>query len=365
MDNARAEDWAERLKSLDPPHREVARALLSGADAAACSLEERAGQLGYTTRTGDDATATIKFRLGGDSLPRVRCLPLAWVARVAAEGAAIEEVSAPNPDFLTWTASAWVTVEAPPPASPALPAEPGGYWRWLVVAQDDRGLGAAPLSKIGMPDGRRLGQALTRALAKSQIKGARARMEAAQKELDDDFSAIAASGAGIHLNDVAAMSGADGGAPTLGWQVLRRPLTGGEWTLVAGAPSPYGTAPSRRRGHLFEAILREAEADAFGTGIDSPRGTRNITSLDQPIGEADATLGELLAGAPDVASGLEIDDLLAAARLTRREREVFDLQFVDGLTQAAIAERLGIAPGTVAVLSSRAAKKVRIELAAT
>ena len=62
---------------------------------------------------------------------------------------------------------------------------------------------------------------------------------------------------------------------------------------------------------------------------------------------------------------LEIADLLATTDLTRREREVFDLQFVEGLRQAEIAERLGIAPGTVASLSSRARKKVREKLAAT
>ena len=60
-----------------------------------------------------------------------------------------------------------------------------------------------------------------------------------------------------------------------------------------------------------------------------------------------------------------MDDLLAEACLTEREREVFELQFVDGLKQAAIAKRLGIAPGTVASLSSRAVEKVRKELTAT
>jgi hypothetical protein len=365
MDDAEAKDWAQRLTTLQLPHQEVARAIHSGADAASCSVFEEGGQVRFTTRTGEAAVATVKFRLRGERAPQVLCRPLTWVATVAAQGAIIEELSAPEPDSSTWTGLAWVIAEATLPAGLVLPARLRGPWMWLVIAQDDRGFGAAPLSLMRMPDGRLLGEALTGVLAKTQIEGAKARMDAARRNLGDNFSAIVASGAAEHFHDVAAVSGADGGPSTLEWQVLRRPLTSGAWKLVAGAPSTPRTAQSRRRGHLFDAILKEAEADAFGTGIDSPRGTRNITSLDQPIGEADATLGELLAGAPDVASGLEIDDLLAAARLTRREREVFDLQFVDGLTQAAIAERLGIAPGTVAALSSRAAKKVRIELAAT
>jgi RNA polymerase sigma factor (sigma-70 family) len=69
-------------------------------------------------------------------------------------------------------------------------------------------------------------------------------------------------------------------------------------------------------------------------------------------------LSDLLPGELDVSSGLEIDDLLAAASLTDREKEVLELQ-IDGLKQVEIADRLGIAPGTVAALSGRAKQKLK------
>ena len=359
------EDWEQRLSALEPPERVVAQAILAGADAASCALLEQDGALGYITWTGEDAKATVKFRLSGDSEVRVRCLPLAWVAKMAAEGAIIEEVSAPEPDSLTWTAAAWAITETPP-VGLVLPQYLQGPSRWLVRAQDDRGLAAGPLSKIRMPDGRPLGNALTAFLAKTTIKGANERMNAARRELGDNFTAIAASSAGELLHDVAAVAGADGGPAMIEWQVLRCALTGGAWQRVAGAPARLGIPPSHRRNRLFDAILKAAEADAFGTGIDSPRGIRETVSLDQPIGDParGATIGERLSGSPGVASGIEMDDLLALAGLTKREREVFE-RLVDGFKQVEIAELLGIAPGTVAALSSRAKDKVRRARAAT
>ena len=98
----------------------------------------------------------------------------------------------------------------------------------------------------------------------------------------------------------------------------------------------------------------------------SPRSKWGTTSLDRPVdqSEAGATVGSRLIGDHDLSVGLELDDLLAATDLTDRERQVFELQFVNALKQAEIAERLGIKPGTVAALSSRAAKKVRKKLTA-
>lgn len=365
-DSGAKEDWEQRLSALEPPERVVAQAILSGANAASCALLEQDGTLGYITWTGEDAKATVKFRLPGDSQNRVRCLPLAWVAKMAAEGAIIEEVSAPEPDGLTWTAAAWAITETPP-AGLVLPPYLQGPSRWLVGAQDDRGLAAGPLSKIPMPDGRLLGTALTTFLATTKIEGAAGRMKAARRELGDNFSAIIASGAGELLHDVTSVAGADGGPAMIEWQVLRRALSGGAWQRVAGAPATRGTPGSHRRSRLFDAILKAAEADAFGTGIDSPRGIRETVSLDQPIGDPaqGATIGERLSGSPGVASGIEIDDLLSSAGLTNREREVFERQFVDGLRQVEIAELLGIAPGTVGVLSSRAKDKVRRARAST
>jgi hypothetical protein len=359
MDDAGAEELERRLRELTPPQREVLEALLSGADAASCSLLERDGELGYGTRTGDEAMATVKVRLPGEPALWVKHVPLASVARMAAQGADIAEVSAPNPDALTWTAAARATTDGVPPPGLDVSAPLRGPWRWLVWAQDDRGLAAAPHSAMQMPDGRLLGNALTNTLAKTTIPGAKARLNSTRRYIGEDLSTIVASTAATLLNEDEAVTGADGGSATIEWWVLRRAMTGGAWQLVARAPAQRGAPTSRRRGRLFEAILKAAEADAFGTGINSPRGSREIVSLEQPVGDPGegATLGDRLAGAPDVASGLEIADLVAAAGLTERERDIVEL-LAQELTQQEIAARLGIAPGTVANLSSRAKKKL-------
>lgn len=360
MEDARNEELERRLSGLEPPEREVLQALLSGADAASCSLLERDGELGYGTDTGNEAMATVKVRLPGEPTLWVKHVPLAWVARMAAQGAGIAEISAPNPNVLTWTAAASVVTDGVAPPGMVLAASFRRAWQWLIYAQDDRGLAAGPLSRMQMPDGRLLGKALTDTMAKTTIEGSKERMNAARRGLGDDLSAIVASSAATLLNDDEAVTGADGGPATIVWQVLRRAMTGGAWQLVAGEPAQQGAPASRRRGRLFEVILKAAEADVFGTGINSPRGSREIVSLEQPVGNPGdgATLGQGLAGAPDVASGLEIADLVAAAGLTARERDVFELMAQD-LTQREISARLDIAPGTVASLTSRAKKKLR------
>jgi Sigma-70, region 4 len=360
MDDAGTNDWGRLLSELDAPEREVLQALLSGEETASCSVLERDGELGYSTRTGDDATATVKVRLPGEPTLWVKNVPLAWVTRMAAQGADIAEVSAPNPDVLTWTAAARAITEGVPPPGLDVSAHLQGPWQWLVYAQDDRGLAAAPLSAMQMPDGRLLGNALTNTLAKTTIPGAKARLNSIRRYIGEDLSTIVASSAVTLLNDDEAVTGADGGPATIEWRVLRRAMTGGAWQLVAGEPTRRGAPASRRRGRLFEAILKAAEADVFGTGINSPRGSREILSLEQPVGNPGegATLGQRLAGAPDVASGLEIADLVAAAGLTERERDIVEL-LAQEQTQQEIAAHLGIAPGTVANLSSRAKKKLR------
>ncbi len=67
------------------------------------------------------------------------------------------------------------------------------------------------------------------------------------------------------------------------------------------------------------------------------------------------------AGHPDLATGVEDRDalLLALAELTRRERAVVVLRYYQDLSEAQIADALGIAPGTVKSTALRAMRKLR------
>jgi RNA polymerase sigma-70 factor, ECF subfamily len=77
--------------------------------------------------------------------------------------------------------------------------------------------------------------------------------------------------------------------------------------------------------------------------------------------EPSATI-ELQEGAEDqrVVAAVELADLHAAlGRLTERERELLEMRYRQDLTQAAIADRLGIPEGTVKVRLHRARNKLR------
>ena len=58
----------------------------------------------------------------------------------------------------------------------------------------------------------------------------------------------------------------------------------------------------------------------------------------------------------------EIDLLIELGRLTERQRIVVVARYVLGLTQAEIAELLGIAPGTVAATAHQATSLLRERL---
>ncbi|BEP15675.1 hypothetical protein acdb102_39860 [Acidothermaceae bacterium B102] len=68
-----------------------------------------------------------------------------------------------------------------------------------------------------------------------------------------------------------------------------------------------------------------------------------------------------LTGLPDPAAGFAQRDalMLALAQLTRRERTVVVLRFYQDLTEAQIADALGVAPGTIKSTNRRAMRKLR------
>jgi predicted DNA-binding protein (UPF0251 family) len=355
---------------LVPLQRRIDEALSHGAWAASCSGYERDRRVEFDTLTNGDVLATIGFYApGGTSLRQWRC-SLGVALLLAAGGARIETISSPDNDAIGWAASAFLNTAWNLPAIPVrLRPIARDRW-WLAVCQDYRGTSALPLSQVPILalGGRLMGEALSGMFARTPIPGERGRLDAQVRALGDDFAVSVAAATAEILNSPEAMTGADHGLATLEWQVLSRGAAETEWAVVASSPVPESTPVRTDRGaRLDGAVQKQAQEDAFGTGLLSPRSARDIVSLDQPVGPAEdpSPLGKLLPAKLDLGPGIEIDDLLAAANLTTREREVFELQFFGGLKQVEIAERLGVAPGTVFSLSSRAAKKVRKTLTET
>jgi len=337
--------------------------------AASCAFYEHDGEGEFVTRTDREVLATMRFRAPGDTDAREWRCSFGMVLILAAGGATIESISAPDNDAIGWVGTAVINTSCRLPAAPIRlnPLVPDTWW--MVVCSDFRGASALPLSQVPISaiGGRPMGKALSESFAKTRIDGFRTRIESERRKLGDDFPVTVATAAAEVLNSPEGMAGTAGGLASLEWQVFRRDRGENDWISVAISPAPVSTPGVDRGDRLDAAVHKQAQEDAFGSGIHSPRSTRKIESLDAPVGTSDqpTTLAELLPSKVDLGPGIEMDDLLAPANLTDREREVFELQFIDGRRQVEIAERLGIAPGTVASLSARAAKKVRASLTAT
>jgi hypothetical protein len=348
---------------LDPLQSRMEEALSRDAWAASCAGYERDGRVVFETATDRDVLATIRLQAPGETAVRQRRWSLGVALILAAGGARIERISRPDNDAIGWEATAVINMSRRLPAIPVrLRPIDRDRW-WAAVCHDSRGVSASALSRVRMSaiGGRPLGEALSEAVARTTIPGLRARIDAERRELGVDFPVTVAAAAADVFDSPAAMAGADDGLATLEWQLMSRGLAEADWTMVASSPE-FG-ASSRtpgRRARLNAALEKQAQEDAFGKGVRSPRSIWNIVSLDAPVGTSDESpsLGELLPAELDLSSGLEIADLLAAANLTGREREIVDLLLQD-LTQREIAKRLHIAPGTVAALSSLAKQKLK------
>ena len=359
-------DW---MNHLHPLTRWVELKIVLGADSASCAVYERSGEIEFVRETGRGALARVEFIAREEERAQIVTCPLAEVLTLAAGGAQIRCVSRPDADALAWTGMATLNMRQQRTAFVVGFRPVEAERQWILGCEDRRGLAAMIYSKIAIPpaEGGTFGRFLMELVAQTSVPGLRARLARARRVLGDDFSAAAAAGAFGALNAAAAQSGGDGGQPTLDWVIRSRALDSTDWHEVAGSVvGGFGRETNRRKGRVMAAVQRQAEEDAFGTGIDSPRGIREIVSLEQPIGDADegATLGERLAGALDVSSGVEIDDLLASADLTKRERDVLALLLRD-LTQAEIATQLGITTSTAGVHSRNVKKKLRRARSAT
>jgi RNA polymerase sigma-B factor len=121
-----------------------------------------------------------------------------------------------------------------------------------------------------------------------------------------------------------------------------------------------GRSPSAKQlaAHLdlpVEEVLEAMEASAAyaTTSIDTPRGAGDDeqSSIAETLGEPDVRL-ERIEDSATIYRGLR--------KLPERERSIIYLRFAEGLTQAEIAERIGISQMHVSRLIRRAIKRVQV-----
>lgn len=144
--------------------------------------------------------------------------------------------------------------------------------------------------------------------------------------------------------------------PTRRIQELQQSINAAEEELV----QRLGHSPSARdfAEHLDENLDDVIEALA-GDGCFAP------ASLDLPVGDdAGASLGEMLGAIDGGHLAAEARAMLepAVARLDERDRRIVQLRFVEDLTQAEIASRIGVTQMQVSRLLSRILKRLRAEL---
>ncbi len=133
----------------------------------------------------------------------------------------------------------------------------------------------------------------------------------------------------------------------------------------------------RMSDRLLQELGREATleelAEALGVSVSECAQALNVhhawsaLSLDKPHAGADGETGPTLGGRLSEDAGFDrIDDLLslrpALATLGERDRLVVQLRFVDELTQAEIAERLGVTQTHVSRLLHRILRRLRDQL---
>jgi hypothetical protein len=75
-----------------------------------------------------------------------------------------------------------------------------------------------------------------------------------------------------------------------------------------------------RAGRLNTTLLEAIEEEVFGHGIHSPRGEREVQSLDDPDAEQPSVADHSAA----VIDSRALDDLIGRAGLTERERPFHD-----------------------------------------
>ena len=120
-----------------------------------------------------------------------------------------------------------------------------------------------------------------------------------------------------------------------------------------------GRPPAARElaEHLGEEIDQVLEA-MDGQGCFTP------ASLDRPVGNGDASLGDLIGSDQTTVQSAEARVVLGPVvrRLSDRDRRILQMRFFDGLTQREIADAIGVTQMQVSRLLTRIFKDLRVQL---
>ena len=342
--------------------------------------EDPSGTWTYDWRQDADVRVRARLRTPGGEL-QVRIAPLLDVLRLATEpGLELVELSAPDTDALVFEGIAYTTRSRP--LSPADVSLPPTARTSLLLARvlDLRGLAAVVVSKhktldpkAGSDQVTTIGQALVRALTRTNVAGAQKRVRLARARLagecpeEDDAPAIIASAVARYF---ASGTPRDDGPATLEFTVAEDALDGGEERTIAQQAA--GGGEHKRRAKLFADVLRALEQDAFGSGVNSARASRAIISGDAPVrGEGSASVFDLWpaggASEPEdfaeaVADRLDQAAILNELRAHLRpdERALLAARYRNpDLSLAEIAARQNWAPGVVVATWKRIQRQAK------
>jgi RNA polymerase sigma factor (sigma-70 family) len=246
----------------------------------------------------------------------------------------------------------------------ALAARPGSYWTiacarlptrngFVVAAVDDlRPVLEAPFWTWERPreittkaTAGPFGDRLTRAVQQTTIEGAKARLEEGKRRIGaKERDIVASARAELFLSK--------DWPPLLTWYIVETTKEGNSRYLASSPDLGLVEPPARWQQRQFQAVLRAFEMDA-GTGRHQSRGEHlTFETLVEEPADRSAETDTLL-------ETLELNDLVARAKLTDRQREVLALYYRAGRTDAEIASQLGIAVSTVTNTRSRALEKLR------
>ena len=143
-----------------------------------------------------------------------------------------------------------------------------------------------------------------------------------------------------------------------GQQMLAQDVVAESFLALWRAPEAYDPARGPFRTY-FLALVHHRAVDTIRREERMRRRNERAANLELPVGE-------------DVAEGVVDDDDLSSRRQEVRsalatlppdQRRVLEMAYFQGLTQATIAERLGIPLGTVKTRTFAAMKKLRAALA--